>query len=97
METERTLRPRPIADLTPENLRTIVEDIGGPGWYTSAALYAWYVGMCQEEKLEPVTHRKFGGVLRELGYKTSIRRVAGKHSRCWFITRRALREGEPRG
>lgn len=91
------LRPRLVADLTPENLKTIVEDIGGPGWYTSASLYGWYVGMAREGGLEPVSQRKFGGVLREMGYRTAIRRVDGKHARCWFITRRAIREEAPRG
>lgn len=75
-----------------------MEDVGtGPGWYPSADLYRWYVGMCEEDGLEPVTQRKFGAVLRELKYKSAIRRVDDKHARCWFISNRALRgEGAPR-
>jgi Cdc6-like AAA superfamily ATPase len=97
--TELGLQPRRLADLTPENLRRLMEDIGrGPGWYASADLYRWYVGMCEEDKLEPVTQRKFGGVLRELKYRSAVRRVDGKHTRCWYISNRALRgEGAPRG
>ena len=93
------LQPRRLADLTPENLRRLMEDMGtGPGWYPSADLYRWYVGMCREDGLEPVTQRKFGAVLRDLEYKSATRRVDGKHARCWFISNRALRgEGSPRG
>ena len=95
---EHGLQPRRLADLTPENLQRLMADIGtGPGWYTSAELYTWYAGMCSADNLEPVTHRAFGGVLRDLGYKSAIRRVDGKHARCWFITRRALRAGASPG
>lgn len=102
METEPgTLRPRlvPVADLTPDNLRALIEDMGrGAGWYTSADLYEWYEGMAAEAKLEPVTKKKFGMVLGELGYRSAIRRVDGKGARCWFLTKRAERgEGAPRG
>jgi hypothetical protein len=92
--TKRVFKPRRLADLTPESLRILMEDMGAePGWYSSADLYTWYVGMCAEDELEPVTQRMFGGTLRSLGYRSAIRRVGGKHARCWFITRRALREG----
>jgi hypothetical protein len=85
---------RLIADLTPANLRVLMEDMGtGPGWYTSVDLYRWYESMAREDKMEPVSQRKFGAVLRELGYKSAIRRVDGKSARSWFITRRALRGG----
>ena len=100
METEpQTLRPRPIADLTPENLKILVDDMGAePGWYTSASLYGWYLGMCKEAGLEPVTQKKFGMVLRELGYRTQVRRTDGTTARCWYLTRRAARgEVAPRG
>lgn len=97
--TGQGLLPRRLADLTPENLKRLIEDMDrGPGWYASGDLYRWYVGMCQEDDLEPVTHRKFGAVLRDLGYRSDIRRVDGKHTRSWFISKRALRgEGAPRG
>lgn len=91
------LEPRKLADLTPENLRRVLEDMGGgPGWYTSSDLYRWYVSMCAEDDLEPVTQRKFGAVLKELGYRNATRRVDGVHRRSWFITRRALRGELPR-
>lgn len=89
------LRPRRIAELTPENLKTLVEDIGGPGWYAAGDLYRWYVGMCREDDLEPVTKKKFGTVLKAMGYQSKVRRVAGQNARCWFITRRAVREVQP--
>lgn len=93
-----TIRPTGRADLTPENLRAVLEDMGrGPGWYTSADLYNWYTGMVAEEGLEPVSKKKFGATLAELGYKRAFRRdpaQGGKHARSWFITRRALREGQ---
>lgn len=96
--TEQTygLQPqlRPVADLTPDNLRILMEDMGtGPGWYTSGDLYRWYESMARQDKLQPVSQRKFGGVLRELGYKSARRRVDGVPARCWFITKRALRGG----
>lgn len=82
-----------MADLTPDNLRRVLEDMGqGTGWYVSGELYRWYTSMCAEDGLEPVTARKFGGVLRELGYRSATRRVDGVHRRCWLITRRALRD-----
>jgi hypothetical protein len=88
------LLPRlvPVADLTPENLQTLINDMGtGPGWYTSAHLYAWYAAMAREAKLEPVSQKRFGMVLRELGYRSAIRRVDGKGARSWYLTRRAER------
>lgn len=85
--------PRGVADLSPDNLRAVLEDMGrGPGWYTSADLYAWYVSMASEDNLDPVTRKKFGATLRSLGYRSATRRVDGRHSRSWFITRRALRD-----
>lgn len=83
-----------MADLTPENLRRVMGDIDrGPGWYTSAELYRWYVSMCREDDLDAVSQRKFGAALRELGYRNAIRRTATGHARSWFITRRAFRGG----
>src|ERR1041385_5752413 len=86
-----SVKPQKVADLTPENLKILIEDIGGPGWYASADLYRWYAGMAESAGLEPVTHRKFGGVLREMGFQSKIRVLHGKHTRCWLITSRALR------
>jgi len=98
METEPgALRPRlvPVADLTTDNLQTLINDMGrGAGWYTSADLYDWYASMAREAELEPVTKKKFGMVLRELGYRSTIRRVDGKGARCWFISARAARGQE---
>lgn len=96
MTDDTMLRPqvRPVAELTPDNLRRLLEDMdSGPGLYTSADLYRWYANMAGEADLAPVTRRKFGAVLRELGYKPRQARVNGKISRCWFITRRAFRGG----
>lgn len=89
------LKPRPVADLTPENLRVLVEDLEGPGWYSSADLYAYYLILAKRDGMEPVTHRAFGGALRALGYKDSTRRVAGVHRRGWFLPQRAFRAGTP--
>lgn len=94
------LRPqiRPIADLTPDNLRRVLEDMGAePGWYTSAALYDWYASMAREGGLTPVSKKRFGAVLGELGYKRAVKSVDGKTARSWFITRRAIRGEAPRG
>lgn len=82
----------PIADLTPENLKALIRDMDAePGWYTSAALYGWYEGMASESGLEPVSQKKFGMVLRELGFRNALRRSAGQPARCWFIPRHAIR------
>lgn len=69
----------------------------GPGWYTSADLYNWYASMAREDNLAPVSKKRFGAVLGELGYKRAIKYVDGKTARSWFITRRALRGEVPRG
>ena len=90
--TPGRLRPRKLADITPENLKELINDIGGPGTYPSADLYRWYVGMCREDDLEPVTKRMFGGALRQLGYRSVVRRVCGQPVRCWVISNRAVRD-----
>lgn len=90
--TSYGLQPKRLAELTPENLKRVVEDIGGPGVYPSADLYRWYVGMCRESGLESVSRRKFGLVLKEMGYRSVTRRVCDQPTRCWVITRRAVRD-----
>lgn len=86
------LLPTGPAGLTPENLQRVMADMGtGPGWYASADLYRWYASMCAEDGLQPISVRKFGGALAELGYQPSSRRVEGKPARGWFISRRATR------
>jgi hypothetical protein len=101
METEPgSLRPRlvPVADLTTDNLQALIVDMGrGPGWYTSADLYDWYVAMARESELEPVTKKKFGMVLGELGFRSAIRRKDGRPARSWFISARAERGQELSG
>lgn len=83
-------------DVTPENLRRVLEDIGrGAGWYTSAELYAWYASMCAEDGLAPVSVKAFGLGLKAMNYRPSTRRFDGKRARCWFISNRALREVKP--
>lgn len=85
--------PAPVAPLTRANLRIIVTDWGiSPGWRPSADLYAWYVGMARESKMEPMTQNAFGRALTELGYRASLRRFEGKLTRCRFITARTFRE-----
>jgi hypothetical protein len=97
MGTDGLLAPRPLAELTAENLKRLMEDKGaGAGWYASADLYTWYVGMCEEDELAPVSAKKFGMVLRELGYRRVNQRVEGVMTRGWFISNRALRGKLPR-
>lgn len=92
MTENRLTAPRRIAELTPDNLRVLIEDMGdGPGWYIAADLYRWYVAMCKDAALEPVAQNKFGAVLRELGYQSSRRRFCGDIYRCWLITKQATR------
>lgn len=92
----RPAPPKPIADLTPENLKAVLADMErGPGWYTSADLYRWYAAMAREAELDPVSPKRFGMVLGELGYRRQIRRVNGSNARCWFLSARAFRaEGD---
>lgn len=86
-----------MGELTPDNLRRLIEDMGtGPGWYASGPLYTWYAGMCAEAGLTPVSAKKFGMTLRELGYRPVLKRVDGKHVRGWFLHNRALRGAPPR-
>lgn len=89
------LNPRKLADLTPENLKELINDIGGPGVYPASDLYIWYVGMCKEDDLEPVTKHMFGVTLRKLGYQSVVRRVCGEPARCWVISKRAVRDPAP--
>lgn len=83
-----SLTPRPLADLTSENLKAILADMGaGPGWYASRDLYDWYVQMCREAGLAPVTKRMFGGSLAKLGYRRGLRRTPGGGAvRSWLLT-----------
>lgn len=82
-----------VADLTPANLRRVLEDMGGgPDWYSSADLYKWYASMAREAGLEPLTQNAFGRALTGLGYRASIRRKnGGVLTRCRFISARAWR------
>jgi hypothetical protein len=89
------LRPRRIAELTPENLAVLIEDMGGPGYYRSADLYRWYVGLTEEDDLEPISHRKFGGALKEMGFQSLVRSLEGKPVRCWNITGQRLAAIQP--
>lgn len=86
--------PVAVATLTPDNLRAVMTDMGrGPGWYPSADLYRWYVGMAQEEGLKPISQNAFGRSLTAMGYRASIRRFGGSLTRCRFISARAFRGG----
>lgn len=86
LEIERT------AHLTPANLKAVLEDLGAePGWHASADLYGWFAEMCANNDAAPTSQRAFGAALKEMGYRSSVRRVDGKTARCWFITRRAWR------
>jgi hypothetical protein len=73
----------------------MIEDMGqGAGFYTSSDLYTWYAAMTREDGAEPISVKKFGMVLRELGYKPRTQRVNGILRRGWFITMRALRASQ---
>lgn len=87
-----TLPTSPTAELTADNLRAIVRDIGqGAGWHSSTLLYSWYCGMVREAGLEPISQNMFGRQMRALGYRSSIQRMNEKHQRCWFISKKAWR------
>lgn len=91
------VRAAGVAELDADNLRALMEDMGRePGWYTSAELHTWYASMARADGLEPPSQKAFGRALRELGYQSAIRRVDGKHARCWRIVRRAWRAQGPR-
>lgn len=88
--------PDPI-EVWAECLRRVLVDMDANiGWYPSAQLYTWYAGMCAEDGGTPVSAKRFGLVLRELGYLPSTRRHAGRHTRGWMITRRAFQGLPPR-
>lgn len=92
---QSTLRPVPLADLTKENLQAMLRDMDAqPGWYSSADLYTWYESMAREASLKAVTRKRFGTVMGQLGFRKSVRRVDGKHTRCWFIPRHAIRAAQ---
>lgn len=106
METEQQqpsggLQPRmvAVADLTTENLQAMIRDMNAqPGWHTAADLYAWYTGMAREAELEPVSQKKFGMVMRELGFRARVVRIpGGPAARCWFIPRHAIRAAQEAG
>jgi hypothetical protein len=82
-----------VAGLTQANLRAVVEDMGrGPGWYPSGELYDWYAAMVREAGMVPVSKKRFGMTLADLGYRASIRRFEGALARCWFISARTFRD-----
>jgi hypothetical protein len=86
-----------VAEVTPECLRLILQDMGaGAGWQASGALYRWYVMMCEEDNLAPVSAKAFGMALRAMGYVPKHQRVDGKITRGWKLTRRAERGLPPR-
>lgn len=95
---DEMLRPgKPLGELNAENLQLLMEDMGvGPGWHPSARLYRWYEGMCQEGGLTPVSAKRFGMVLRELGHTQRSAREDGRLVRGWFIKAKALRVLPPR-
>lgn len=101
METEPgVLRPRliPVADLTPENLAKLIKDMGAePGWYASSHLYTWYAGMAEEAGLTPVSKKMFGTVLKQLKFRSSVRRVDSKNTRCWFLPQHQIRAAQEIG
>jgi len=92
------LRPRlvAVADLTKENLQAMIRDMDAqPGWHLAADLYAWYESMAREAELAPVSRKKFGMVMAELGFRSSVRRVGGQPGRrCWFLPRHAIRAAQ---
>jgi hypothetical protein len=99
MESDSTaLRPRmvAVADLTKENLQAMLRDMDAqPGWHLAADLYTWYESMAREAELTPVSRKKFGMVLAELGFRSATRRVGGQPGRrCWFLPRHAIRAAQ---
>jgi hypothetical protein len=89
------LRPRkapsPPPPLTAERLREVIGDIGtGAGWYVSGDLYRWYLSVCQEDGVLPVTHNAFGRALRSFGCRSEMRRVSGELCRCWFVPKKVV-------
>lgn len=88
---------KPVAYLTAERLRCLVEDMGlNPGWHASALMYGHYTMMCKEDGLTPLSTKGFGSALRRLGYVPRVLRVGGKPTRGWQLTGRAARGLPPR-
>lgn len=67
-----------------ELIKDIGMEVGGD--YPTADLYRWYRSMMEEEGREPVSHRKFGLVLKSLGLHNTYKTVDRKSVRCWLIT-----------
>lgn len=98
-ETLLPVRPgEPWADLTPECLARVLEDMGitQPGPVATGRLYQRYVSMVDEDDLWPIGVRKFGESMRALGYFSRTRRIDGVPTRCWVLTNRAFRAVLPR-
>jgi hypothetical protein len=86
------LRTKSHAPVDQANVEALVMDMGlEPGsWVSCASLYRWYVGMCREEDLEPLSQNAFGRAMTALGYRSSPRRVDDKVVRCRFMSGKAF-------
>jgi hypothetical protein len=86
------LKTKPYAPVDQANVEALVADMGlEPGtWVPCADLYRWYVGMCREENLEPLSQNGFGRAITALGYRAHPRRVGGKVVRCRFMSGKAF-------
>lgn len=90
LDTEAATKP--MARLTPRNLKAVLDDMGvQPGIHVAADMYLWYVGMCEEEGAQPVTKKAFGLSLANQGCTPTTKRVNGKPHRAWLIPRSRFR------
>lgn len=88
-------RPDPTPYVEEADLENLAADLGA-GWHTAASLYRWYVGLMTEFEREPVSQKMFGLALREARWNSSVRRMDGRPTRGWMVSRPWVRRGEAR-
>lgn len=79
-------KPDPLPYVDVEDIYALASDLS-VGYWPSADIYVWHVKLLAKEGRKPVDRKTFGLALKEVGWKSSVRRMEGKPTRCWLITR----------
>lgn len=79
-------KPEPLPYVDEEDLYGLASDLSA-GHFSSAEVYDWHTKLLEREGRKPVDRKTFGLALKEAGWKSSVRRIDGKPTRCWLITR----------
>lgn len=93
-DTEPVVVVRPIARLTPRNLKALLaESAAQPGVYTAGWLYEEYLALCEWAEAQPISKKAFGMSLAHQGCTPTTKREDGKQHRAWMLPRSRFRFG----